>query len=63
MYELETRVSQKTFFFNFAILFGPECNVKLKVLATFRLLVYKFETFCGVSIQFLAALVQKELQN
>ena len=27
------------------------------------MLVYKFETFFGVSIQFLAALVQKELQN
>ena len=29
----------------------------------FTLLVYKFETFCGVSIHHLAALVQKELQN
>ena len=26
-------------------------------------MVYKFETFCGVSIHHLAALVQKELQN
>ena len=29
----------------------------------FCLLVYKFETFCGVSIHHLEALVQKELQN
>ena len=34
-----------------------------KVLAVFCLLVYKFETFCGVSGHHLAALVQKELQN
>ena len=33
------------------------------MLETFRLLVYKFLIFCGVSIQILAALVQKELQN
>ena len=26
-------------------------------------MVYKFETFCSVSIHHLAALVQKELQN
>ena len=46
-------------------IFPTHCNytVKLKSAGGFCLLVYKFETFCGVSIQFLAALVQKELQN
>ena len=34
----------------------------IKIMALFCLLVYKFESFCGVSIHHLAALVQKKLQ-
>ena len=45
------------------IIFGwfPQCNynVKLKKVGGFCLLVYKFETFCGVFIHHLAALVQR----
>ena len=38
-------------------------NEKVKRAGGFCLLVFKFETFCGISIHHLAALVQKELLN